>query len=266
MTVERSLLIVTRLGLVFDGKEPESRSALDRRLRILKCVSARFVEVRSDCVGWLIETDVVHYDTIQRAVAEGVVPRPVGGRVVVARRGTNFEQSDVSKLGLEGQSLLTLRLDSDDRYLGEAIDAAVEIAATLPDGVLVDFPHGYLAAPAIERVQRKSYAMQGPFFGITTTGPDLDGIHGQHMRARERRTVEVISQPAWVQTVHGGNFFTEMDLSSAPRRLRQLRRDWIRRAAGRRWNDAPRYLRTLLPPRSKLSRSVLNSLDLEQWP
>ncbi len=238
----RDLLVVTRLGLRFGDRPTESPDLFARRLDLLRETSAAFVSACAGCVGWIIETDSAWFDTVVDAVESGLVPLPPSGRTVVSRRGSAHEDGDLARLGLDGRRLLTLRLDSDDRYLHRSVADALRLADELPDGVLVDFPHGYRATWPDRRVRKDSYVMQGPFFGVTMTGVDLDPLHRPHATARLGRPSSSVPGRAWLQHVHTDNIHTEFARRSRFTQLRQLRRDWSRRPPGRSWTELHRFV------------------------
>ncbi len=259
--MSRQLLVVTRLGVRFGDRELESATVFRKRLEIMGLASERFVRSFDGCVGWVIETDVHWYETLTGEIAEGRIRGPENGAVVVSRRGTDDESGDLARLGLAGQQLLSVRLDSDDVFLPDAIRSALAISSRHGDGVLFDFPHGYLSRPSTGHVRHHSYVMQGPFLGFTTTGPDLSRLHINHGHARSNSLGVVrIGDRAWVQTVHGSNIVTQLEAQTRSSKLRQIRRNWALNPEHRMLVELPRFLSDLLPVRPPAAAAVASAL------
>lgn len=257
----RQLLVVTRLGVRFGDRNLETEAVFRKRLEILGLASERFVRSFDRCAGWVIETDPYWYQTLMGEIAEGRIRGPEQGPVVVSRRGTDHEAEDLAELGLAGEPLLSVRLDSDDVFLPDAVQSALDISCRHGDGVLFDFPHGYLCRPSTGDVRHHSYVMQGPFLGFTTTGPDLSRLHINHGHAKSNsRDVVRIGQRAWVQTVHGSNIVTQLETQTRSSKLRQIRRNWAVNPEQRTIAELPRFLSDVLPVRSLASAAVLNAL------
>lgn len=250
----RQLAIITRFGVRLGGRPLEPVSQFERRLELLTMTSARFVADFDACDLWVIETDEFWFDRLSKDVENRTIPHPPHGNTRIVRRG--FAQDTVD-LSPSATPTLTVRLDSDDYYLPAAMTRALALSSRLPDGWLLDFAHGYLLDVKQGRAQRKSYAMQGPFVGVTTTGFDPTLLMGNHTQLRRVAPVAVFQPAAWVQTVHGANYLTRMAADSTVMRARQIRRQWKRRVPGRPWHEVPRYLRQLLPVTERTRNRLL---------
>lgn len=227
------LVVTTRLGVQFQGRSLMGPDQVLERFRLLKQTSAPSLSALVDVKpSWLVQTAPEHLDLVREAFTEelpNLMSRlPVH---VVSREQDGATPAELTvELDLPSR-FLCLRLDSDDHYLREPLMQALARFENRPVGTLIDFPRGFLCDLDSGRARRKSYSVQGPFFGVITTPDDPMAANGHHGRARlGRDCVEQLSR-AWVQTVHGNNAFTvfggadrRAELRSMLKQMRRARR------------------------------------------
>jgi hypothetical protein len=242
------ILLTTRLGFRFTNRPLATEAELDIRIEILRRTALRSVtSVAALRPTWVLQTDPSLAAYLRRRVGDGSFEVPDGcGIHVVARSGTEFDQADIEPLrDIQGCFLCT-RLDSDDYYIPDVLERTLE-RSDLRQGLLVDFPRGYLASVKKGLVRRHSYISQGPFYGIMTDSSDPLPAIGHHEHARAKRRAVSVSERAWIQTVHDGNYVTDFDNASLVLRLRKMRREYVRAKGIRSLRESSARLLDLVP-------------------
>lgn len=110
----------------------------------------------------------------------------------------------------DADRFLTVRLDSDDAIMPDALDAAAGLE--LPPDRLVNWWEGWRLNWNTGQVMTAFWKLrvQGPFMGITHESRETMLASGiPHTYAREGRQVVNVDGRAWIQTIHGLNQLTK---------------------------------------------------------
>lgn len=255
------LVITTRLGFRFSGRDLLTPAQVDERIQILQHTSMRSIAALAEFdPTWVLQTDPDLEGHVQQRIDDGSITAPTGCRMhLVTRRGAEFSSSAIDELGDLPDHFLCARLDSDDYYLPEAVGWALR-QTHLRVSTLVDFHRGYLVDLAQGDVQHHSYVSQGPFYGIVTDRSDPLPSIGHHESARKGHEWVSVEQRSWLQTVHSSNVMTTFASDSFTQRVRSMRREVIRNGATRPRRQSFSRFRDLVPPprrtRERLAKMV----------
>ncbi len=196
------VLITTRLGVRFPGREPMAESAVRERFELLRRTSARSLAAIADLKPWwVIQTSELHAETVRTLFCSLSIPASVNLHIAVRPEAETTRWSHPNL----PDRFLCLRLDSDDLLLRDRLVQALTGFTGCGVGTLVDFPRGFLFDMASQRIRRMSYPVQGPFYGIVTTPDNAIAAVGTHGKARAGRNCVEQFERSWVQTVHSGN-------------------------------------------------------------
>lgn len=256
-----NLVVTTRLGVRFEGRPLMSPKQVVDRFELLMKTSALTMDSLVDIDPiWLIQTAPEHVDLVTNTFDNSLKELCNNVQVRVVSRGQDGANANRALEGIDLPSrFLCLRLDSDDHYFRGPLLRALTRFEDRPAGTVIDFPRGFLLDLASGRSRRKSYSMQGPFFGVITTPDDPMAANGHHGRARlGRDCVEQLSR-AWVQTVHSGNIVTQFGASSRRAELRRMLKQ-MKRARGSRPNSQILVRPLDLVPLSERKQKLLHGL------
>lgn len=255
------LVITTRLGFRFSGRDLMTPAQVDERIQLLQHTSMRSIAALAEFEPtWVLQTDPDLESHVQRRIDDESIAVPPGCRVhLVTRRGADFGAAGLGSLRDLPDRFLCARLDSDDYYLPEAIEWALD-QTQLEVSTLVDFHRGYLVDLSRGDVEHHSYVSQGPFYGIVANRWDPLPSIGHHESARDGRRSVSVNQRAWLQTVHSSNVMTTFVDESLTQRMRSMRREIIRNGGTRPRHESLARFRDLLPPprrtKQRLARTV----------
>lgn len=124
------------------------------------------------------------------------------------------DHDEINSIVPAHESCITFRCDSDDFYLGSAFDLGELISRGLPDGRLVNFPHGFQidARPRSKNAGKVSYLplrvqVCSPFVALTTRGNNITDIYSENHGDMQKKypIAASVLTPSWVQVIHGTN-------------------------------------------------------------
>lgn len=175
--------------------EVPSEEWVASRVEILDRVTAAALRLVQVPFTWVWRTAPERFDQVAE-IAERIYP----SAVVLGSEQTS------DAVAPDADSFLTVRLDSDDALLPQAMDAAA--AMQLPPRALVNWIRGWqLGWPSGEVAPwHWPRRRQGPFLAVTHEDRDLMLDAGiPHGTARQGRTVVEVEDRSWLQTIHGRN-------------------------------------------------------------
>lgn len=200
--------VLTRFNIASRGREAPIRNApgwLSRRFDLFEtyCLPSMAAQQVSD-FHWLIYFDEATPEPFRERIsaAQAVVPFEA---IFVGPFEAGFAAQDVAKrLHANTARVLTTRLDNDDAVSSDFLARIREEAETLPDGTMLNFRNG------VALREGRLYSAQddsNPFTSLIESAGGAQTIWAApHTELAERfPTRQVITQPCWLQVVHGEN-------------------------------------------------------------
>ena len=223
MTGPTHLIVSTRIGMAWGGRVPEQERVhrwIDLAARELIPRLGR----ETQPLVLVLLTDTHNLPLVRDSVISGYLSLPLPHRVVVitTQRSEADDSSVLSDMFHASDRILWIRCDVDDFFLPGVLTKAVARASSLDCGTLIDFPRGYKRDTLNDRIERSTFLIQGPMFGIVTDGLNPLPTPGDHTQAHIGRYRVTSNSRSWVQTVHGTNQVTVMNSASRSVRFRTL--------------------------------------------
>lgn len=204
---DRALVVITRVAVGRQVMAPEARR-----------IEGRLADVPSE--EWVAQRAVLLERVTAAALRRVTVPftwvwRAVPERQEQIREIASQVFPDAVVLGDEessdavapdAESFLTVRVDSDDALLPEAIEGVA--GREFPPDTVVDWRRGWKLDWHAGCVAPHEWPArtQGPFFALAHGGRERMLYTGaRHNDARRGRHVTSITDRSWIQVIHGGN-------------------------------------------------------------
>lgn len=217
------VVVVTRVATELAHGAPTSDWTA-ARLVLLDQLSGPSVRRLPGSVAWVWLCAASRAAQLLEAV--GSIEGPAGGIHVVTVKGMfdRPDRSETEQIHPDATDVLTFRLDSDDAL----IPAAVSSVSARPhdERTMFDLAYGYQMSASTGRLVAIATApsRQGPFLARVNHGrDDIVNVGGNHLQAREGRTVVRVTERAWIQLIHDGNISNQLRKPKPLARLRRLR-------------------------------------------